>query len=192
MPSGDEVAFSRDYIPLLAWERKARRRLIRQWVLTHDPFIAAQLRAQEKREAPFLEALIATVGRNNANWRLVLYWEERKGNSQAKAELRAHLEEADTQESRLFRETSIALARIFRQETRERTKLHAILWTLRHVCKHQSWPTRPMVKAALKKMGCNFPQSEDGKNDWRFFIGPVLGRVLTGKPGAPRGPRRKK
>jgi len=49
-----------------------------------------------------------------------------------------------------------------------------------------------MVKAALKKMGCNFPESEDGKNDWRFFRGPVLGRVLAGAPGAPRGPRREK
>ena len=205
MPSGAEIAFNPEYIPLLASERRVRANLLAPWNIIPledrrsfvapffiDPFVAAELRSQEKREAPFPEALTATVGRKNANWRAVLYWEARKSNPQAKAELDALFKGADARESRLFHEASVAIDEgLFRQKPWDRTKLHAILWTLEYFCKYDSWPTRPMVKAALKEMGCNFPGSEDGKNDRRFFTGPVLGRILLGDPGAPRGPRRK-
>jgi hypothetical protein len=194
--SGAEVAFNRQYIPLLASERRARRGLILQWVHTHDPFVAGELSKQEDREIPFLEELTAAVGKNHANWRLVLHWEARRGDPQARAELAHWLAEASTgddpQESKRWHEAETALRDLLARGPRERAKAYAIFWVLIYVCKNGCWPTRPMVKAALKETGIHFPASNRGNNDHRFFTGPVLGRVLKGKAGAPCGPRSKK
>ena len=188
LPSGAEVAFSRQYVPLLASERRARRELIQQWTITHDPFVAAALCKQEDLEIPFLEELTATVGKKHANWRTVLQWEARH-DQQARAELAHWLAEAamadDPQDSKCFHAAEAALRRALADGPFERAKALAILWVLRYVCEKHCWPTRSMVKVALKEMNCRFPSSKRGQNDARFFSGSVLGRVLKDKGGRP-------
>ncbi len=189
IPSGPEIAFNPQYVPLLASARRVRRGLIRQWENTHDPFVAAALCRQEDREIPFFEELTATVGKKNANWRTVLQWEARH-DQQANAELAHWLVEAatsdDPQESKRFRQAEAALRRALADGPLERAKAIAIFWALRYLCEKGYWATRPMVKEALKQMGCRFPSSKKGQNDPRFFRGPVLGRVLKDKGGRPR------
>ena len=174
--------------PLLASERRARRELIQQWTITHDPFVAAALCKQEDREIPFLEELTATVGKKHANWRTVLQWEARH-DQQARAELAHWLAEAamadDPQDSKCFHAAEAALRRALADGPFERAKALAILWVLRYVCEKHCWPTRSMVKVALKEMNCRFPSSKRGQNDARFFSGSVLGRVLKDKGGRP-------
>ena len=186
LPSGAEIAFDRQYFPLLASERRARRGLILQWVYTHDPFVAAALWKQQDREIPYLEVLTSIVGKKHANWRTVLQCEARS-NLQARAELAHWLTEAatgaDPQESTRFQEAEAALRRALADGPFERGKAHAIFWVLRYLCEKHCWPTRSMVKAALKEMGCRFPSSSRGQNDARFFSGAVLGPVVKDKPG---------
>jgi len=189
-PSGAEIAFNHQYVPLLASERRARRGLIQQWVNTHDPFVAAALSKQQDQEIPFLEELTATVGKKNANWRVVLQWEARH-DQHARAELAHWLVKAatgdDPQESKRFHEAETALRRTLANGPFEQAKAFAIFWVLRYLCEKHCWPTRSMVKAALKERGHRFPSSKRGQNDARFFRGPVLGRVLKDKGGRPRG-----
>ena len=85
-----------------------------------------------------------------------------------------------------FRQAEAALRRALADGPLERAKAIAIFWALRYLCEKGYWATRPMVKEALKQMGCRFPSSKKGQNDPRFFRGPVLGRVLKDKGGRPR------
>jgi hypothetical protein len=195
LPLGTEQFLNPNYVPLMAEARRARAKLIEKLEQTQDPRIIVELVRQELQEIPFIEGLQAVFGKKRANWRTMLIWEA-KHDPLARDELARLLSDASTsddpKESELFREAEGAVRRLRSRGLWDRSRAAGIFFTLSYLCNMGRWPTRPMVKGMLKKMDCNFPASERGNNDRRFFSGPVLGRVRTGKPGAPRGPRPEK
>ena len=185
-PMPTRTDFDNGYIPLDGKQRRARRGLLQQWAMTHDPFIAERLRWQDRRreevELPYVEQLRFIFGKP-MDWRTVICIEA-KHDSDSRQELADWLAgaaiENDADELAVFAKISAEIQKAKEPGPYVKTKVVALLFVLR--CFDEgAMPTKAQVREFLAAKMIRLPERNNEARD--IFDGPILRQLPQAQAG---------
>lgn len=187
--------FDRDYIPLDATQRRARKGLLWQWVQAKDPFVAATLKRQEEIEIPYREAMAGVFGKR-AGWREAIIVEARH-DERCREELGQWLSwcavSGESAELDVFSKAVESVSRAEEVGPVNRKFVCGLMFVLRCQIETGCLPPQNKVRQFLKGLGFvveeteKWDSTEPRKNEARdLFKGPILGTLPKGKAGRPR------